>query len=239
MALGSRGYPMKQVFSFPMNRRPHRQKLTPLVLFTAAALIGATHYARAQAAKVPELTVLPQSYGPYSGHILQGGIGLTKPLPAADPIVKASAPWTMSAWVEFSPAPTAPTLIAGVGDPRNEDSRFFAIVDGKPELRFGRNHSLRAADTLNPSGWHLLAASFDGSECPPLCRWSGGCARSPPGWPDPVANDDGTRRIPLPRRFLRTLRWTHRTFFAKSRSTVRASHHIPCRAETGLPSDCV
>ena len=67
MALGSRGYPMKQVFSFPMNRRPHRQKLTPLVLFTAAALIGATHYARAQAAKVPELTVLPQSYGPYSG----------------------------------------------------------------------------------------------------------------------------------------------------------------------------
>ena len=39
--------------------------------------------------------------------------------------------------------------------------------------------------------------------------------------------------------FCATLRWTHRTFFAKSRSTVRASHHIPCRAETGLPSDCV
>ena len=70
----------------------------------------------------------------------------------------------MSAWVEFSPAPTGPTLIAGAGDPRDEDSRFFAIVDGKPELRFGHGHSLRATDTLNPSGWHLLAASFDGSE---------------------------------------------------------------------------
>ncbi len=53
-------------------------------------------------------------------------------------------------------------LIAGAGDQRAEDSRFFAVESGVPELRFGRNHSLRSSSPLNPSGWHRLAASFDG-----------------------------------------------------------------------------
>ncbi|MGB6112654.1 MAG: LamG-like jellyroll fold domain-containing protein [Acidobacteriaceae bacterium] len=155
---------MKQLSFRSMNCLCHKKKLSPVLIMIVAALLGVTRCAHAQTMKVPGLTVLPQSYGPYSAHILQGGIGLTKPLPAADPIVKATSPWTMSAWVEFSPAPTGPSLIAGAGDPRDEDSRFFAIVDGKLELRFGHGHSLRAISPLDPSGWHLLTASFDGSE---------------------------------------------------------------------------
>ena len=164
MACDSRGQLMKQLSLHSMNCLCHKKKLPPVVIMIVAALLGVTLSAYAQTMKVPGLTVLPQSYGPYSAHILQGGIGLTKPLPAADPIVKATSPWTMSAWVEFSPAPTGPTLIAGAGDPCDEDSRFFAIVDGKLELRFGHGHSLRAISPLDPSGWHLLTASFDGSE---------------------------------------------------------------------------
>ena len=202
MALGSRGQPMKQISLRSLNYLSDRKKLSPVVIMIVVALLATTHCACAQTLKVPGLTVLPPSYGPYSAHILQGGIGLTKPLPATDPILKASAPWTMSAWVEFSPAPTAPMLIAGAGDPRDEDSRFFAIVDGRLELRFGHGHSLRATDTLNPSGWHLLAASFDGSEAHLYVDGAEVAHGPAPGWPDPAANDDGSGGISVPRKFL-------------------------------------
>ena len=145
-------------------RLSDRSKLSAAVISLVAIILATVPCLFAQTIKAPGLTVLPESYGPYSGHFLQGGIGLTKPLPAADPILKANAPWTLSAWVEFSPPPTAPTLIAGAGDARDEDSRFFAIVDGLPELRFGRGHAVRATSPVNLSGWHLLAATFEGSE---------------------------------------------------------------------------
>ncbi|MHB1957898.1 MAG: glycosyl hydrolase 2 galactose-binding domain-containing protein [Acidobacteriaceae bacterium] len=138
-------------------------RLTMFDLAVAAVVFLIAASACAQTTKTPALTVLPQSYGPYSGHFLSGGIGLTKPLPAADPILKANTPWTLSAWVEFSPSSTGPLLIAGVGDPRGEDSRFFALENGLAELRFGRGHSLRATSPLGGLGWHLLAASFDGN----------------------------------------------------------------------------
>jgi hypothetical protein len=155
---------MTQVFLRSMQRFSYRSNRPAITFVLLSAVLAVAQCLCAQTEKVPGLTVLPQSYGPYSAHILQGGIGLTKPLPAADPVLKASTSWTLSAWVEFSPAPTSPVLIAGAGDPRDEDSRFFAIVDGRVELRFGRGHSLRATSPLDPSGWHLLAASFDGSE---------------------------------------------------------------------------
>ena len=90
MALGSLGHPMKQISLRSMNPPRSSKETSPFVIMIAAALFATTHCARAQTMKVPGLTVLPQSYGPYSGHFLQGGIGLTKPLPATDPIVKAS-----------------------------------------------------------------------------------------------------------------------------------------------------
>jgi hypothetical protein len=155
---------MKQVSMRSMQRFFYRPKLSAFALVMFAAVLWGAHYVCAQTMKTPGLTVLPQSYGPYSGHFLQGGIGLSKPLPSADPVFKANTPWTSSAWVEFSPLPKAPMLIAGAGDPRDEDSLFFAIQNALPELRFGSGHSLRAIHPLDASGWHLLAASFDGSE---------------------------------------------------------------------------
>jgi hypothetical protein len=141
-----------------------RSKYPAIILAIFAVLVSMTHCASAQIIQPPGSTVLPQSYGPYSGHFLIGGIGLTKPLPAADPVLKADAPWTLSAWVQFSPAPTESMLIAGAGDPRDEDYRFFAIADGRPELRFAQGHFIRSTSPLDLLGWHLLAASFDGNE---------------------------------------------------------------------------
>jgi hypothetical protein len=138
-----------------------------VVLFS----IGAVFFpigARAQAISVPTLHLqqpfspLPH-YGPYNARILVGGRGLTKPLPAKDPILQASTPWTLSAWIEIAPIAPSSVLIAGAGDPLGEDSRFFALVDGRPAFRFGTAQLLVSAAPLAVKGWHFFAASFDGA----------------------------------------------------------------------------
>ena len=106
--------------------------------------------------------VLPPQYGPFSGHFLAGGEGLEKPLPETDPLLKATTPWTMTAWVEVPAASAKPLLIAGMGNATEEDSRLFAIVNGRLALWFGKNNVLTASTPLPQRQWHFFATSFDG-----------------------------------------------------------------------------
>jgi len=101
-------------------------------------------------------------YGPYSARILAGGRGLTKSLPANDPILNAKAPWTLSAWIEFAPAAPSSILIAGAGDPMDKSFLFFALVDGRPAFQWGEGKSLISSKPFTRNGWHFLAASTDG-----------------------------------------------------------------------------
>jgi Glycosyl hydrolase 2 galactose-binding domain-like/Exo-beta-D-glucosaminidase Ig-fold domain/Concanavalin A-like lectin/glucanases superfamily/Glycosyl hydrolases family 2/Glycosyl hydrolases family 2, TIM barrel domain len=135
-------------------------------LFVSFIPFGAAGQVR-QDISVPTLHLqrpfLPaQQYGPYNAHLLAGGRGLTKSLPAADPIFEATTPWTLSAWVEFAPISPTSVLIAGAGEPFAEDSHFFALVDGKPALRIGETALLASPAAFSSKGWHFLAATFDG-----------------------------------------------------------------------------
>jgi Exo-beta-D-glucosaminidase Ig-fold domain/Concanavalin A-like lectin/glucanases superfamily/Glycosyl hydrolases family 2/Glycosyl hydrolases family 2, sugar binding domain/Glycosyl hydrolases family 2, TIM barrel domain len=140
-----------------------KHALRNFVLIALLASPFASINISAQSVQAPAFTVLPRVYGPYSGHFQSGGRGLVKPLPAKDPILGPRAVWTLSAWVEFSQLPTESVFIAGAGDPADEDSRFFTLVDGKPALRFGKNDLLRSPEAITAKSWHLLAASFDGN----------------------------------------------------------------------------
>ena len=102
-------------------------------------------------------------YGPYNANILVGGRGLTKALPARDPILKSSTPWTLSAWVDFSPISPSTVLITGAGNPFSEDFRFFAMVHGEPAFRATRTSQLISSKPFSTKGWHFLAATFDGA----------------------------------------------------------------------------
>jgi hypothetical protein len=108
-----------------------------------------------------------QHYGPYNAHILAGGRGLTKALPADDPILNPRTPWTLSAWVEFAPVSPSTVLIAGAGDSAGKSFRFFALVDGRPA--FGLGDGLGDAGPLVSDapfavkGWHFFAAVSDGT----------------------------------------------------------------------------
>ena len=101
--------------------------------------------------------------GPYDVHALEGGKGLTKPVPSESHVLEARGAATLSAWVLVGEKTPRTTLIAGVGDPLKEDSRFIGLVDLHPILRFGKNRELSASKALTGNGWHLLAATFDGT----------------------------------------------------------------------------
>jgi hypothetical protein len=148
--------------SAPRSRLAVILPLVAAVLFPLGALAQAPQAISVPTLDLPQPFLPLQHYGPYNAHILVGGRGLTKSLPPKDPILEATTPWTLSAWVEFAPIAPSSTLIAGIGDPVAEDSRFFALVDGKPALRIGNADSLISAAPFPAKGWHFFAATFDG-----------------------------------------------------------------------------
>jgi hypothetical protein len=128
-----------------------------------AALGQAPQVVSAPHLNLAEPFVPLERYGPYNAHLLAGGRGLTKAIPAADPLLQAETPWTLSVWVQIAAASPATVAIAGVGDPADEDSRFFWLIGGKPAFRTGEGRVLTAATPIAGAGWHVLAATFDGA----------------------------------------------------------------------------
>jgi hypothetical protein len=151
-----------------MARTAHRIGMFAVMLLVPV-MLAATNGNAQQAAPiaVPALhltqPVSPDHYGPYNANILAGGRGLTKALPADDPIFHPRAPWTISSWVEFAPVSPATVVIAGVGDPAGRSFRFFALADGRPALWMGDAGMLVSAAPFAAKGWHFLVATCDGS----------------------------------------------------------------------------
>ena len=106
----------------------------------------------------------PPYYGPYNAVFLPDGDGLTKSLVKEDTAFQADAPWSLYAWVRMEEQPSTITLVAGVGDPGEEYPRYLAYDDAKLLLWMGKDNSLSGAATLATGKWHLIAATFDGSD---------------------------------------------------------------------------
>ena len=106
----------------------------------------------------------PPFYGPYNAVFLPSGEGLKKALAKNDTVTRADSPWSLYAWIFPAEAPKGPTLIAGLGDPLAEYSRYLAVDGDKLLLWTGNDSSLSATASLSPGSWHFVAATFDGHE---------------------------------------------------------------------------
>ena len=106
----------------------------------------------------------PSYYGPFNGVFWPDGDGLRKSLGKDDTVTRANSPWTLYAWVWLEEAPKAPTLIAGIGNPEDEYSRYLGIDGDKLILWAGKDNVLSGAAALTPQKWYFLAASFDGHD---------------------------------------------------------------------------
>ena len=117
---------------------------------------------------VAQSVLLPPSYGPYNAIFRSGGAGLTKPVDASDPILQAASPWTLYCWFQNDGSQTSKsgqslTLLAGVGNPLEEYSRYLGVRDGKPIFWVGEDNVLSSTAELPATGWHFVSATFDGS----------------------------------------------------------------------------
>ncbi len=132
------------------------------LVFASLSLIPASLAQRPQ----PVTPEKQDAYGPYAAKLLLGGRGLSKPLNPAETLLDADAPWTISLWFHADRVPggaAMTTLIAGLGDPASEDSRYLGLRDGKPVLRLGEGNEIDGTAAVAGEGWHQLAASFDGT----------------------------------------------------------------------------
>ncbi len=111
-----------------------------------------------------QVTNDPPSYGPFNAIFLPDGDGLKKPLAKNDSVLQADSAWSLYAWVKPSETLTLPSLVAGLGDPEDESSRYLALSADHLILWMGKDNSLYGTASLIPGKWHFIAATFDGEE---------------------------------------------------------------------------
>ena len=125
-------------------------------IFLTATAVGG--YLQAQGTNDPPF------YGPFNAVFLPDGDGLKKHLVKNDSLLLADSPWSIYAWVKPAEALKLPSLVAGLGDPEDEFSRYLALSGQNLILWMGKDNSLFAAVSLAPGKWHFIAATFDGEE---------------------------------------------------------------------------
>ena len=69
-------------------------------------------------------------YGPFNAVFFPDGDGLKKPLRKDDSVLRADSPWSLYGWVKSAEPLKGPSLVAGIGDPAEEFSRYLAF-DGE------------------------------------------------------------------------------------------------------------
>ena len=126
-----------------------------------AAMIFAT---AALAFSQAPVTNDPPFYGPFNAVFLPDGDGLKKPLVKNDSLLRADSPWSIYAWVRPAETQKMPSLVAGVGEPEEEFSRYLALSSDNVILWMGKDNSLFATSALAPGKWHFIAATFDGEQ---------------------------------------------------------------------------
>src|SRR5215469_10225641 len=137
------------------------QILLPFVLAGITCLslcVISTSFALAQTI----VTNDPPFYGPFNGVFLAGGGGLKRAMAKDDSVLRADSPWSMYAWVRTEETVGPSMLVAGMGDPQEEYSRYLAVNGSRVMLWMGKDNSVSGAASLTGGMWHLLAATFDG-----------------------------------------------------------------------------
>ena len=111
-----------------------------------------------------QVTNDPPSYGPFNAVFLPDGDGLEKPLVKNDSLLRADSSWSLYAWIRPTEALKMPSLVAGLGDPEEEFSRYLALSADRLMLWMGKDNSLVGTATLASGKWHFIAATFDGEQ---------------------------------------------------------------------------
>ncbi|MBM7407381.1 MULTISPECIES: glycosyl hydrolase 2 galactose-binding domain-containing protein [Sphingomonas] len=110
-------------------------------------------------AQLPAAAQVPGNGGPYNAHVLNGGIGIERPLEQADALVAAGAPYTIATWVRPDAGLRGEVVLVQLGDAAA--NRALVLADGRIGLRDGG--TLVRGGAVPAGSWHHVAAVSDGS----------------------------------------------------------------------------
>lgn len=134
--------------------------MTCMVLLLPDALLSAQNRVIGPAPiRIQEVPV-----GPYAARIAAGGPALTHAVPSSSTMLWANGVSTLLTWVKLDADTPATTLLAGVGDPAAEQSRFLGLAERRPIFRMGRGNEIVSTISLTDPGWHLFAVVLTGTE---------------------------------------------------------------------------
>jgi Concanavalin A-like lectin/glucanases superfamily len=102
------------------------------------------------------------SLGPFNVDILEGGVGLQRPLNRNASLLDAGAPWSMAGWLRTSRRQGGEIIVSAVGVPSRGNWRGIALSDGTLTLVAGPS-SLHTNTALASNRWYAVAAVYDGS----------------------------------------------------------------------------
>jgi hypothetical protein len=101
--------------------------------------------------------------GPYNLTFLQGGVGMTRALPADAPLLKAGAPWSISGWIRSEAPQPGPVMLAAVGDPGSDRSLRLLLDAGRLVVGFPGGETLRSSAAIAAGTWQAIAVTHDGT----------------------------------------------------------------------------
>jgi len=111
-------------------------------------------------------TIAPtMNFGPYNVTILEGGIGLARPLSEEAAPLAAGAPWSIAGWVRTGQRESGEVIVAAIGDDAGDVTgawRGLLLRDGKFATKVGPSATLAGGPAVEPGRWYCIVATFDG-----------------------------------------------------------------------------
>jgi hypothetical protein len=122
------------------------------------ALFGSSAHAIDPVPAPPPLT----NFGPFNVNILEGGVGLQRPLDTKASVFDAGAPWSMAGWLRISRRQSGEIIVSAIGEPAHGNWFGISLSDGTLSLIAGPA-SLHTSAVLESNRWYAVAAVYDGS----------------------------------------------------------------------------
>jgi len=104
--------------------------------------------------------------GPYNDTFLEGGIGVSRTLPAITRAVAANGSWSLSGWINPVRAESGAVILAAMGDSRGGAGAAgwhgLYVADGEICASLAEGTTLCGGRRLQPGRWQFVAVTFDG-----------------------------------------------------------------------------
>jgi hypothetical protein len=102
------------------------------------------------------------NFGPYNLSILEGGIGVVRPLSKEASLLGPGEPWSLAGWIRISRRQAGEVIVSAIGDISSGNWRGVSLSNGTLSFMVGST-TLHTSRALESDRWYAVTAVYDGS----------------------------------------------------------------------------